>query len=174
MILRYKDKLPLLAPTSFVASNATLIGDVEVGERASVWFGTVLRGDLAPIRIGARTNIQDGTIIHSDPGFPVEIGEGVTVGHGAILHGCKVQDGALIGIGATVLDGAVIGKEALIGANALVTPNKVIPERALVMGSPGKVVRLLTDAEIEELKHGADLYVASADEYSDIDGAAAL
>jgi carbonic anhydrase/acetyltransferase-like protein (isoleucine patch superfamily) len=171
MILEYKGKKPKIAATAFVASNATLIGDVEIGEQASVWFGAVLRGDLAPIRIGARSNIQDGTIIHSDPGFPVVVGEDVTVGHGVILHGCIVKDGALVGIGAKVLDGAVIGHGALIGSNALITPNKVVPDGALVMGSPGKVVRELSGSEIQELKHGVDLYVASASEYIAIEWA---
>jgi carbonic anhydrase/acetyltransferase-like protein (isoleucine patch superfamily) len=165
MILSYNGKKPSIAPTAFVASNATLIGDVAIGDHASVWFGAVLRGDLAPIRVGARSNIQDGVIVHSDPGFPVVIGENVTVGHGAILHGCTVKDCTLIGMGATVLDGAVIGHGALIGSKALVTPNKVIPDGTLVIGSPGKVVRALLGIEVEELKHGADLYVATARQY---------
>jgi carbonic anhydrase/acetyltransferase-like protein (isoleucine patch superfamily) len=173
MIFPYRDKCPSIAPTSFVANNATVIGDVNIGEHASVWFGAVLRGDVAGIRIGARSNIQDGTIIHADPGYPVTIGESVTVGHGAKLHGCTVEDGALIGIGATVLDGAVIGRHALIGANALVAPGKMIPERALVMGSPGKVIRVLTDAEVKELDWSAEHYVASAVEYNAIADAAA-
>ena len=173
MILPHLGKSPSIAPTSFVAANATLIGDVHIGDHASVWFGTVLRGDIAQIRIGARANVQDGTVIHADPGHPVHIGDGVTIGHGARLHGCTVEEGALIGIGATVLDGAVIGRHALIGANALVPPGKVIPERALVMGSPGKVVRLLTDLEVGELDWAAVQYVTSAGEYNSIEGAAA-
>jgi carbonic anhydrase/acetyltransferase-like protein (isoleucine patch superfamily) len=173
MILPYNDKWPSISPTSFIAANATLIGAVVVGDRTSVWFGAVLRGDVADIRIGTSSNVQDGTLIHADPGFPVTIGNGVTIGHGARLHGCTVEDGALIGIGATVLDGAVIGKHALIGANALVTPGKIIPERALVMGSPGKVVRLLRDDEIEQLDWAANAYVKSASEYNAIEGASA-
>lgn len=165
MILTYEGQAPSVPANSFVAPNATLIGSVELGEEASVWFGAVLRGDTEPIQIGARSNVQDGVVIHSDPGFPVTVGQGVTIGHAARLHGCTVEDGALIGIGATVLDGAVIGKHALIGANSLIPPGKVIPERALVMGSPGKVVRTLTDEEVEELRWGAKEYVHSSAQY---------
>lgn len=172
MILPYRNTSPSIAPTSFVAGNATVIGDVQIGDHASIWFGAVLRGDVAAIRIGARANVQDGAVVHADPGHPVQIGAGATVGHGAKLHGCTVGEGALIGIGATVLDGAVIGRQALVGANALVPPGKTIPERALVMGSPAKIVRLLTDAEAAELDWAADQYVASAHEYNAIEGAA--
>jgi carbonic anhydrase/acetyltransferase-like protein (isoleucine patch superfamily) len=173
MRLAYGGQRPSVASTSFIASNATLIGAVEIGEQASVWFGAVLRGDVAAIRVGASSNIQDGAIVHADPGFPVTIGAGVTVGHGAKLHGCTIEDGALVGIGATVLDGAVVGKNALIGANALIPPGKTIPDRALVMGSPGKVVRILTDDEVKELDWAAGEYVKSAGEYKTIAGAAA-
>lgn len=165
MMLTFKGAKPSIGPGCFVAPNATLIGSVQLAEQASVWFGAVLRGDVAAISIGAASNVQDGTVIHSDPGFPVNIGRGVTIGHAAKLHGCTVEDGALIGIGATVLDGAVIGKNALIGANSLIPPGKIIPERALVMGSPGKVVRTLTDAEVKELEWAADEYVRSSEEY---------
>jgi carbonic anhydrase/acetyltransferase-like protein (isoleucine patch superfamily) len=165
MMLTFQGVAPSVPSNSFVAPNATLVGSVELGEEASVWFGAVLRGDVATIRIGATSNVQDGVIIHSDPGFPVTIGRGVTIGHAAKLHGCIVEDGALIGIGATVLDGAVIGKNALIGANSLIPPGKVIPERALVMGSPGKVVRMLTDEEVKQLEWAAEEYVRSCAQY---------
>lgn len=165
MMLAYQGVRPTVGPACFVAPNAILVGSVRLDEKASVWFGAVLRGDVAAIRIGATSNVQDGVIIHADPGFPVDIGRGVTIGHAAKLHGCTVEDGALIGIGATVLDGAVIGKQALIGANALVPPGKVIPERALVMGSPGKIVRMLTDDEVTELAWAAEEYVRISAEY---------
>ncbi|WP_175946221.1 gamma carbonic anhydrase family protein [Burkholderia pyrrocinia] len=165
MMLTYQGVRPTVGPACFVAPNAILVGSVRLDEKASVWFGAVLRGDVAAIRIGATSNVQDGVIIHADPGFPVEIGRGVTIGHAAKLHGCTVEDGALIGIGATVLDGAVIGKQALIGANALIPPGKIIPERALVMGSPGKIVRMLTDDEVKELAWASEEYVRTSAEY---------
>ncbi|RQS62199.1 gamma carbonic anhydrase family protein [Burkholderia sp. Bp8963] len=165
MMLTYQGVEPTVGPACFVAPNAILVGSVRLEEKASVWFGAVLRGDVAAIRIGATSNVQDGVIIHADPGFPVDIGRGVTVGHAAKLHGCTVEDGALIGIGATVLDGAVIGKHALIGANALIPPGKVVPERALVMGSPGKIVRMLTDDEVKELAWAAEEYVRISAEF---------
>jgi carbonic anhydrase/acetyltransferase-like protein (isoleucine patch superfamily) len=174
MILTFEGKTPSVPASSFVAPNATLIGSVELGDEASVWFGAVLRGDTETIRIGTRSNVQDGVVVHSDPGFPVTIGEGVTIGHAAKLHGCIIEDGALIGIGATVLDGAVIGKHALIGANTLIPPGKVIPERALVMGSPGKVVRTLSEEEVEELGWGAKEYVHRSAQYLAIIGSPAM
>jgi carbonic anhydrase/acetyltransferase-like protein (isoleucine patch superfamily) len=165
VILTFQGATPSVGPECFVAPNAILIGAVQLEEKASVWFGAVLRGDVAAIRIGAASNVQDGVIIHSDPGFPVNIGRGVTIGHAAKLHGCTVEDGALIGIGATVLDGAVIGRNALIGANSLIAPGKLIPERALVMGSPGRVVRTLTDEEVKELEWAAEEYVRNSAHY---------
>ncbi|AJG19474.1 gamma carbonic anhydrase family protein [Cupriavidus basilensis] len=159
MILSFRQITPSIGEHCFIAPNATLIGAVMLGAHSSVWFNAVLRGDVEAITVGARTNLQEGVIVHADPGYPVSLGDDVTVGHGAMLHGCTIEDGALIGIGATVLDGARIGRHALIGAGALIPPGKIIPERALVMGMPGKIVRTLTDEEVGELVWGAQEYV---------------
>jgi carbonic anhydrase/acetyltransferase-like protein (isoleucine patch superfamily) len=136
---------------AFVAENAAVMGDVTLGPGASVWFGCVLRGDDAAIRIGPRTNIQDLTMVHADPGVPYEIGADITVGHRAILHGKVIGDRCLIGMGAILLSGSVIGEESIIGAGAVVTEGKVIPPRSLVLGMPGKVVREVTDEEVRTL-----------------------
>jgi carbonic anhydrase/acetyltransferase-like protein (isoleucine patch superfamily) len=156
---------PCIHCEAFVADNATLIGAVTIGARASVWFNAVLRGDVEAIEIGEGTNIQDGAILHTDPGAPLRIGRDVTVGHGAVLHGCEVQDGSLVGIRAVVLDHAVIGRDCLIGANALVTPRQQIPDGSLVLGSPAKIIRRLTEKEIEELRFAAEHYVQSGSFY---------
>ena len=153
---------PAIHPTARVAENATLVGDVTLGDRASIWYGAVLRGDSAPITVGADTNIQDNAVVHCDAGFPAVIGSGVTVGHGAILHGCTVEDGTLIGMGAILLNGCVIGKNSLVAAGALVTQNTVIPPESLVMGSPAKVVRPLRPEELEQLSLDAEVYVRLA------------
>lgn len=144
---------------AWVAPNATLIGDVTMGDDSSVWFGSVLRGDNAPITIGARSNIQDLCMIHVDPGYPCSVGENVTVGHRAILHGCTIEDNTLIGMGAIVLNGARIGRNCLIGAGALVAENKVIPDNSMVLGMPGKVVRTLEEKDFENLARAAQHYV---------------
>jgi carbonic anhydrase/acetyltransferase-like protein (isoleucine patch superfamily) len=143
----------------WVAPDAHVIGRVELGEDVGVWFGAVLRGDNEPIRIGARTNIQEGVVIHVDPGFPVAIGQGCTIGHHAIVHGCTIGDNSLIGMGATVLNGAVIGNNCLVGANALVTEGKVFPDNSLIVGAPAKTIRLLDDAAVAGLKKSANGYV---------------
>jgi carbonic anhydrase/acetyltransferase-like protein (isoleucine patch superfamily) len=142
----------------WVAPSATVIGRVEIGEDASVWFNAVVRGDNDPIRIGARANIQDGCILHTDPGFPMEIGPDCTIGHMVMLHGCTIGRGSLVGIGAIILNGARIGEECLIGAHALIGEGKVIPPRSVVLGAPGKVVRQVTDADAERMRAGADSY----------------
>jgi carbonic anhydrase/acetyltransferase-like protein (isoleucine patch superfamily) len=146
----------------YVADNATVIGSVVLEEQASIWFNVVIRGDTEEIRIGARSNIQDGSILHTDFGFPLVIGEDVTVGHKAMLHGCTIGNGSLIGINAVVLNGAKIGKGCLIGANALVTEGTEIPDGALVMGAPAKVKRMLTEEEKHNLLLSASHYVANA------------
>ena len=143
----------------WVAPDAHLIGDVILGEDASLWFGAVARGDNAPIRIGARTNVQEGAMLHADPGAPLTIGADVTIGHHAILHGCEVGDGALIGMGATVLNGARIGRHCIVGANALVTEGKVFPEFSLIVGAPARVARTLDPAMAETLLTSAAHYV---------------
>jgi len=149
--------------SAYVAANATIVGQVEIGPGASVWFGCVLRGDNEPIVIGPRTNVQDLTVIHTDEGVPCTLGAGVTVGHRAVLHGAEVADGALIGIGAIVLNGAKVGGEAMIGAGAVVTEGQVIPPRHLALGVPARVVRELTDEEVERLRAAAAHYVRRAE-----------
>ena len=162
----YQGVAPTVGQRVFVADNARLIGDVVVGDDASIWFGCVVRGDVHPIRIGARTNIQDLTVIHvTSRMFATHVGDGVTIGHRAILHGCTVEDGALIGMGATVMDGAIIGGEAMVGAGALVTPRTVIPPRSLAVGAPAKVKRALTAAEVASLAASAIHYVDLAADY---------
>ncbi|MCS4284584.1 carbonic anhydrase/acetyltransferase-like protein (isoleucine patch superfamily) [Pseudomonas sp. BIGb0278] len=153
-------------PTSWTAPTATLIGKVRLQAGASVWFGAVLRGDNELIDIGEGSNVQDGTVMHTDMGSPLTIGKGVTIGHNAMLHGCTVGDHSLIGINAVVLNGARIGKHCIIGANALIAEGKEIPDGSLVMGSPGKVVRELTDAQKTMLEASAAHYVHNAERYA--------
>ena len=156
-------KAPRLARDAWVAPGATVVGDVELGPGASVWYGCVLRGDVNWIRVGARTNIQDQSVLHvSRDGFPCELGDEVTVGHRAVVHGCRVGDGALIGIGAIVLDGAEIGSEALVGAGAVVTPGAVVPDGMLAVGIPARVVRPLRAEEREKQRRRALEYVENA------------
>ena len=152
---------PRVHPDAFVAPTAVLIGDVEVGAGASIWFGAVLRGDNDRIVVGARSNIQDKAVVHIDPGFPVSIGEGCTIGHHAILHGCTIGNNALIGMGATVLNGAQIGENCLVGANALVTEGKVFEPGWLIVGSPARAVRKLDEAAIAKLRLPSKGYVAN-------------
>jgi carbonic anhydrase/acetyltransferase-like protein (isoleucine patch superfamily) len=145
----------------WVAPDAHVIGRVVLGPDCGIWFGSVLRGDNEPITLGAGTNIQEGTMIHTDMGYPVTIGDGCTVGHHAIIHGCTIGDNSLIGMGATVLNGARIGNNCLVGANALVTEGKVFPDNSLIVGAPAKVVRTLDDAAVEALRRSAESYVAN-------------
>ena len=162
MIRAYEGKTPVCAPTARAAENATLVGDVTLGPQSSVWFGAVLRGDEASITVGEAANIQDNAVVHCGENHPAVIGRGVTVGHGAIVHGCTVEDGALIGMGAILLNGCVIGKNSLVAAGALVTQNTVIPPESLVMGSPAKVIRPLRPEELEQLSLDAEVYVRLA------------
>jgi carbonic anhydrase/acetyltransferase-like protein (isoleucine patch superfamily) len=156
---------PKLAKDAWVAPSADLIGDVRLGARASVWFGVVIRADNTPIIIGEDSNIQDGAIGHSDPGLPLMIGERVTVGHQAILHGCTIADDCLIGMGARILNGAVLETECLVGAGALITEGKRFESGSLIVGSPARVVRQLTDDEREGLRVSAAHYVEKAERY---------
>ena len=165
MILSVAGRQPLVHESVFVADNATVVGDVSLAEGVSVWFGAVVRGDVDAIHVDQGTNIQDGAVLHVDAGMPLHIGRDVTVGHAAVLHGCTVGDGTLIGIKSVVLNGAKIGKNCLIGANALVTENKVIPDGSLVVGSPGKVLRMLSDAEINAMLQNARHYVELSAHY---------
>lgn len=161
------DKKPQLPPEGeyWIAPNATVVGDVTLKSGASIWFGAIVRGDNDPIVIGENTNIQDGSVLHSDPGEPLIIGANVTVGHMAMLHSCEIGDGTLIGIGAVALGRAVIGRNCLIGANALITEGKVIPDGSLVMGQPGKVVRTLEPGQIAALEASAEHYVQNWKRY---------
>jgi carbonic anhydrase/acetyltransferase-like protein (isoleucine patch superfamily) len=158
---------PELADRVWIAPGATVLGRVRVGADSSVWFGAVVRADNDTITIGTRTNVQDCAVLHIDPGRPLHIGDDVTIGHHAMLHGCTVGDGSLIGIHAVVLNGAVIGRHCLIGANALVPEGRVIADRSLVLGSPGKVVRTLSDEEVERLMRSASGYADKAALYRD-------
>ncbi len=146
----------------FIAPNAAVIGDVVLGEGCSVWFSVVIRGDNDTMRFGARTNIQDGVVCHSDPGSPLLVGENVTVGHNAMLHGCTIGDGTLVGINAIVLNGARVGRNCVIGANSLVPEGMEIPDGSLVMGSPARIKRELTPEQQEHFSHNADHYVDNA------------
>jgi carbonic anhydrase/acetyltransferase-like protein (isoleucine patch superfamily) len=166
MIKNFQNKIPKIHESAFVTEDAIIIGDVEIGAESSVWFGSILRGDVNYIRIGERTNIQDATVIHvSRKTHSTVLEDEITVGHRVTLHGCYIETGCLIGIGAIILDGARIGKNSLVAAGSLVTPNTIIPERSLVMGSPAKVKRQLSDEEVEDLKRFWKNYVSLSEIY---------
>ena len=167
MIISYHGKTPQTGPAAFVAANAAVTGDGTLGRDSSVWFSAVIRGDGPPIRIGERSNIQDGCVLHADPGYPLTVGSSVTVGHGAILHGCTIGDGTLIGMGAIVLNGAKIGNNCIVGAGALVTGGKEFEDGTLILGSPAKAVRRLTEEEIASSLNSAEHYVLQAKEYAE-------
>ncbi|MCF1617692.1 gamma carbonic anhydrase family protein [Tetragenococcus koreensis] len=150
---------------NFIAGNATLVGDVILGREVTVWYNSVLRGDCAPISIGDRTNVQDGTVIHVDHATPCEVGNNITVGHQCLLHGCKVEDGALIGMGSIVMNNAVVGKNSMVGAGSLVTQGTVIPPNSLALGRPARVVRELTAEEIEKNKENVNHYCQLGQDY---------
>jgi carbonic anhydrase/acetyltransferase-like protein (isoleucine patch superfamily) len=166
VIYRLEERRVVRHPGSYIAPNATVIGSVELHERASIWFQAVVRGDNDPIVIGPESNVQDAAVLHTDFGVPLTIGRGVTVGHKVMLHGCTIGDYALIGINAVVLNRAKIGPYCIIGANSLIPEGKEIPEGSLVMGTPGKVVRTLSPEERKRLEHSAAIYVANAQRYS--------
>jgi carbonic anhydrase/acetyltransferase-like protein (isoleucine patch superfamily) len=168
----FKGIMPTLGARAYVDLAATVIGDVVLGDDASIWPGAVLRGDVHYIRIGARSNVQDGAVVHvthdgpySPGGFPTIVGEGVTIGHAAVIHACTIEDYCLIGMHATVLDGAVVKKYGFVGAGSVVPPGKVVGERELWLGNPAQLVRLLTDKQIEQLHYSADHYVRLKDVY---------
>ena len=165
MIYDFEGHTPKIEPNSWAAPNSVIIGRVELKKNSNIWFNTTLRGDLEPIVIGENSNIQDGSVIHTDPGCPTIVGNGVTVGHMVMLHGCEIADDSLIGIGSTILNKTKIGKNCIIGANTLIPENKVIPDRSLVLGSPGKVIRQVTDKEVEEIKENAKHYVENYKKY---------
>jgi carbonic anhydrase/acetyltransferase-like protein (isoleucine patch superfamily) len=169
MTLYNLDGVGVTTPASgafWVAPNAVVLGKVALEEDASVWFGAVLRGDNELITVGERSNVQDGSVLHTDPGFPLTIGPDCTIGHMVMLHGCTIGRGSLIGIGSIILNGAKIGEECVIGANTLIPENKEIPPRSMVMGSPGKVVRQLSDEEVVRFGGAARRYVANWKRYA--------
>ena len=167
MIHSLGDQEPVLEGSGhFVAHNATIIGNVHLGSESSVWFNAVLRGDNDRIAIGDRSNIQDGAVLHTDPGIELVVGDGVTIGHQAMLHGCTIGDNSLIGIGATILNHAGIGRDSVVGAHALVTEGKSFPDGVLIVGSPARVVRELEAHEIEGIRRSAAVYVDNAKRYS--------
>ena len=151
---------------NWIAPNASIIGDVTLEKNTSIWFNVTLRGDIENIYVGEGSNIQDGSVLHTDPGYPLKIGKNVTIGHLVMLHGCTVGDNSLIGIGAVILNNARIGKNCIIGANALVTENKEIPDNSLVIGSPGKIIRSITDEEVKSITKNAIHYQQNWKKYS--------
>ncbi|WP_338469677.1 gamma carbonic anhydrase family protein [Niallia sp. XMNu-256] len=168
MLIPFNQKEPIVHDTAFLAPGSYLIGDVIVGKETSIWFNAVLRGDEDKITIGDRCSIQDNATIHLYEGSPVVVEDEVTVGHNVILHGCTIKKRSIIGMGSTILDGAVIGEECIIGANTLIPSGKVIPPRSLVVGSPGKVVRELTDKDLELIQLSIDTYVEKSYAYNQI------
>ena len=166
MLRPYRGVSPRVSPTAFIDSSAQIIGDVEIGDESSVWMCAVVRGDVNIIRVGKRSNIQDGTIVHGMLGtHETHVGDNVTIGHAAVLHGCTIESQCLIGIGAILLNGSRIGAGSIVAAGALITENMQVPARSLVMGSPGKVKRLLTQKEVDEIMQYADRYVGYRQAY---------
>ena len=159
MIYDFEKNVPEVHADAWVASNATLIGKVKLEKNSSIWFNAVLRGDIELITIGENSNIQDGSVLHTDPGYKLNVGKGVTVGHMVMLHGCQIADDTLIGIGSIILNNAKIGKNCIVGANSLITENKIIPDNSLVVGSPGKILRKVTEEEIKAIHENAKHYV---------------
>jgi carbonic anhydrase/acetyltransferase-like protein (isoleucine patch superfamily) len=166
MVIQYKNYSPKIANNTFIAPNSSVIGRCTIGENVSVWFNAVIRADVNEIVIGNNVNIQDGSVLHCDHDHAVEIADNVTIGHNAIIHGCTIGNNCIIGMGTTILDGASIGENCIVGANALVTSGKHIPGGSLIIGSPAKVVRALSDDEIDGIKKSIAGYVALSKEYS--------
>lgn len=167
MIRDLDDKRPKIHNSAFVAETATVIGDVNIGEGTSIWYGTVLRGDIENIRVGKFSNIQDNSVVHTETNIPTIIGDYTVIGHNAIIHGCAVGDNCLIGMGAIVLNNAVIGDNSIIGAGSIVTEGKIIPPNSLVIGIPGKIVRQVTQEEIESIRNNALRYNKLSQKYKD-------
>ena len=166
MFYDLKDKKTKNLGENWVAPNAVIIGDVTLEKNTSIWFNTTLRGDIENIHIGEGSNVQDGSVLHTDPGYPLKIGKNVTVGHLVMLHGCTIGDNSLIGIGAVILNNAKIGNNCVIGAKSLITENKEIPDNSLVVGSPGRVIRKVTDEEVKAIKENAIRYQENWKKYS--------
>lgn len=165
MIRSYEGRAPVRGRRVFIAQGAHVIGDVHLADGVSVWFGAVLRGDIEPIRVGADSNVQDGAILHTDEGYPVDIGRRVTIGHAAIIHGATIEDEALIGMGATLLSGSTVGRGAVVAAGALVPEGATIPPGVLAMGVPARVVRALSDEEKTRVTRGTENYCIRRDKY---------
>ena len=165
MSYRLGDTTPVIADSAYVAPSAVIIGDVELAADSSIWFGAVLRGDIERISIGVGSNIQDGSVLHTDPNNPCIVGAHVTVGHMAMLHGCRIGDHSLIGIGATLLNGSQVGANCIVGAHSLLTENKTFPDNVLIMGTPAKIVRELGPEDHASLKANAERYVERAKRY---------
>lgn len=161
-LLPYGDRYPEVAPSAFVAPGAYVVGKVRLGEESSVWYGAVLRGDTEPIYIGARANIQDGCVLHADPGYPAVVGDGCVVGHRAVVHGCEIGAGCLIGMSATILNGAKIGEGSIVAAGALVSEGKEFPPRSLIVGVPARRVKEVTEEQTEDIARGVSTYVERA------------
>ena len=161
-LLPYGGKRPEVAESAFVAPGAYVIGAVYLGEQSSVWYGAVLRGDTEPIHIGARTNVQDGCVLHADPGYPATVGEGCVVGHNAVVHGCEIGAGCLIGMSATILNGAKIGEGSIVAAGAIVPEGKEFPARSLIIGAPARRVREVTEEQTQDIARGVRTYVERA------------
>jgi carbonic anhydrase/acetyltransferase-like protein (isoleucine patch superfamily) len=168
MIYEYKGKIPKIAQSAYIADFVTISGDVEIGEESSIWFNTVIRGDVAPTKIGKKVNIQDNSILHQSPNNTLLIEDDVTIGHGVILHSCKIRKNALIGMGSTILDNAEIGEGAFIGAGSLVPQGKVIPPNTLAFGRPVKVVREVNDHDISEMKRISREYAEKGQYYKEL------
>lgn len=166
IIEKYKDISPKISQKAKIFKNAVIAGDVTIGDHVNVWYNVTIRGDMAPVTILENTNIQDNSIIHTNLNLPTHIGKNVTVGHGAIIHAATVKDNALIGMGSIILDGAVIGEYSLVGAGCVVPPFKVVPDKTLVLGNPMKVIRKLSDKEIEDIKTNKDYYLKLMSEYN--------
>ena len=166
MIYDFEKNVPEVHTEAWVASNATVIGRVKLKKNSSIWFNAVLRGDIENIHFGEGSNVQDGSVLHTDPGCPLKVGKNVTVGHHVMLHGCTIGDNSLIGIGAVILNNAKIGKNCIIGAKALITENKVIPDNSLVIGSPGKVIREVTEEEKKDIAENTKHYQDNWKKYS--------
>jgi carbonic anhydrase/acetyltransferase-like protein (isoleucine patch superfamily) len=164
-IYQLGDRVPVIPQSCFIAPNATVIGSVILGERVSILFGAVLRGDEEPIVIGDDSNVQDNAVLHTDPGCPITIGKGVSIGHQVMLHGCTIGDGSLIGVAAVVLNSSVVGKDCLVGAGAVITENKSFPDRSVIFGAPAKAVREVTEDNIARLRFSADSYVQRGSYY---------
>lgn len=166
-LLPYKDKMPQVHEEAFIAEGAMVIGDVTIGAGTGVWYNAVIRGDFSGVTIGNSCNIQDNCVVHSDRATPTVLGDGVTIAHGAVIHGCVIEEGSLIAINATVLSGARIGAGSIVGAGSVVGEKAVVPPRSLVLGTPGKVIRQLTDEQVARAGRTADLYAALAQEHKE-------